>query len=151
MGWGSVKKTVSSVMNPDPVPVLPLDPGSGMGKKIKIRIRYEHPGPDNISESLKTFCGLEILKFFYPRSGMGKKRIRDKQPGSATLEKTYPGSGSSKQKTPVNTAFVIYFFQSCSCEIIWVFCFSFLSPASSPFAATNDLFRPTPQIFISAT
>ncbi len=51
--------------------------------------------PDHISESLETIFGVKILKFFDgdPGSGMEKIgsrmekiRIRDKHPGSATLQ-----------------------------------------------------------------
>ncbi len=55
--------------------------------------------PDHISESLETiFLGVKIFKFFDvdpgwksldPGSGMGKNRIRDKHPGSATLPSLY--------------------------------------------------------------
>jgi hypothetical protein len=43
--------------------------------------------PDHISESLETIC--LILQFFDadPGSGMEKIQIRDKHPGSATLQK----------------------------------------------------------------
>ncbi len=66
------------------------DPGMG-----------ERNNPDLIFESLETiFWGFKILKFFYadpesgmkknsdPGPGMEKIRIRDKQPGSATLDTT---------------------------------------------------------------
>jgi hypothetical protein len=54
-----------------------------MGKKNRIRIR-EMNKKDHISKSLET-----ILKFFdaYSGSGMEKIEIRDKHPGSATLNK----------------------------------------------------------------
>jgi hypothetical protein len=64
-----------------------LTSGSGMGKN-------QDPGsgmnnPDHISESLKTFFWVKILKFFDadPGSGMDRIQIRDKHPGSATLVK----------------------------------------------------------------
>jgi hypothetical protein len=53
--------------------------------------------PDHFSENLETIFWVKILKLFdvdpdpgyvglfYPRSGMGKIRIRDKHPGSAPL------------------------------------------------------------------
>jgi hypothetical protein len=43
--------------------------------------------PDHISESIETIFWFKILKFFDadPGSGMGKIRILDKHPGSATL------------------------------------------------------------------
>jgi hypothetical protein len=43
--------------------------------------------PDHISESLETFFGVKILKFFDADPGCNKFRsgIRDKHPGSATL------------------------------------------------------------------
>jgi hypothetical protein len=44
--------------------------------------------PDHISESLETIFWVKILKFFDadPGSGMEKIRIRDKHPGSTTLD-----------------------------------------------------------------
>ncbi len=46
--------------------------------------------PDHISQSLKTIFWVIILTFFDadPESGMEKIRIRDKHPGSATLDCT---------------------------------------------------------------
>jgi hypothetical protein len=47
--------------------------------------------PDHISESLKNFFGVKILKFFDVDPGSGipeKSRNRDKHPGSATLRQT---------------------------------------------------------------
>jgi hypothetical protein len=71
------------------VPFWPLDliwdgkkSGSGSGKN----------NPDHISVSLETIFWVEMLKFFDADpgwkkfgSGMEKFRIRDKNPGSATL------------------------------------------------------------------
>jgi hypothetical protein len=47
----------------------------------------EMNNPDHISESLETIFWVKILKFFDadPGTGMEKIRIRDKNPGSATL------------------------------------------------------------------
>ena len=68
----------------DWVPFWPLDPGSGMGES-------QHPDPGS---GMNNLVGVKILKFFNedPGSGMetvrirdGKSRIRDKNPGSATL------------------------------------------------------------------
>jgi hypothetical protein len=79
-----------------------LTPGSGTGKKSRsgcgIRNRDEHPG--SYFRELRKIFGLNILKFFDadpdpgfgifltlgPGSGTEKIRIRDKHPGSATLE-----------------------------------------------------------------
>jgi hypothetical protein len=46
--------------------------------------------PDDIFESLETIFWVKIFKFFDadPESGKEKIRIRDKQPGSATLTVT---------------------------------------------------------------
>jgi hypothetical protein len=41
---------------------------------------------DHISESLETFFWVKILKFFDADPGWEKIRIRDKHPGSATLQ-----------------------------------------------------------------
>jgi hypothetical protein len=48
--------------------------------------------PDHISESLETIFWVKILKFFDadPGSGMEKTWIRDKHPGSATLQEENP-------------------------------------------------------------
>jgi hypothetical protein len=67
--------------------------------------------PDHIFESLETFFLVKILKFFDadlrsgilkgdssdPGSGMEKSRIRDKHPGSATLDlrRTVQGRGKT--------------------------------------------------------
>jgi hypothetical protein len=63
-----------------------------MGKK-KIISGSGMNNPDHNSESLKNYFWDKILKFFDADpgwkkfgSGMGKSRIRDKHPGSATLE-----------------------------------------------------------------
>jgi hypothetical protein len=93
----------ASVADPvrDPVPFRSLDPGW-----VKNQDPYPGSGmniPDHISESLKQFFGLKILKFFDadPDLGSGirnlfdtgsgiqdgKIRIRDKHPGSATQRK----------------------------------------------------------------
>jgi hypothetical protein len=63
----------------DPGPFLPLDPRSGMGKKSKsgpVILQFfdadQDPGSGNL---------------FGPESGMEKIRIRNKHPGSATLDK----------------------------------------------------------------
>ncbi len=69
----------------DPVPFLPLDPGSGMGKN-----QDPEPGmfiPDNISESLETIFGLNILQFF----------DADPDPGSGIFLTLDPGWKNSDQ------------------------------------------------------
>ncbi len=75
----------------DPGPFLPLDPGSGMGKS-------QHPDPGYFLELRNHFFGLKYLNSLmrirdgdssYPGSGMEKSRIRDKHPGSATLQKSH--------------------------------------------------------------
>jgi hypothetical protein len=69
----------------DPVPFWPMDPGTGIrdGQKIKIRIRDSDPDEHRI---LKFFLmRIRIWNSFWPGSGTGKIRIRDKHPGSATL------------------------------------------------------------------
>ncbi len=78
----------SSVANPDPGSVAFLTPGSGMGKKSGSGSGMNNP--DHISESLETMFWIKILKFFdaNPVSRMEKMRIRNKHPGSATLERS---------------------------------------------------------------
>jgi hypothetical protein len=71
-----------------------LTPGSGIrdGRKIKIRIRDGHP--ESYFRKLRTnFCLVKILRFFDVDADPGSENlfepgsgIRDKQPGSATLE-----------------------------------------------------------------
>jgi hypothetical protein len=67
-----------------------------MGKKSGSGSGMNHL--DHISESLETIFWVKILKFFDadpgwknldPGSEMGKNRIRDKHPGSATLSSLY--------------------------------------------------------------
>jgi hypothetical protein len=78
-------------------------PGSGMNKA------------DHISESLKKlFFGLKYLKFFDVDpgwekfgSGMGKSRIQDKHPGSATL---VTRSGYNCTTTPGGVSRVFHIF-----------------------------------------
>jgi hypothetical protein len=77
-----------------------MDPGYGMVKNSDPISGIRHNISDHVSESLVTSFWLKILKFFLnwvfsipdPGSGMEKSRsgmeiiIRDKHPGSATLE-----------------------------------------------------------------
>jgi hypothetical protein len=80
MGPGNLN--CNSVANPDPESDAFLTgPGSGMSKKSGSGSGMNRP--DHISKSLETILWVKILKFF--GSGMGKIWIRDKHPGSATL------------------------------------------------------------------
>jgi hypothetical protein len=91
----------TSVVDPDPGLGAFLTPGSGMGRKSASGsgIRDEQPGSYflELRNNFVVFFGVKILKFFDedPGSGMetvrirdGKRRIRDKYPGSATLRPT---------------------------------------------------------------
>jgi hypothetical protein len=97
------------------ISVADPDPGSGIGclfdpwirdpgwEKVSIRIRDEQPGSYflELRNHFFSFFGVKILKFFDedPGSGMEtvrirdpgwkkvESRIRDKHPGSATLQK----------------------------------------------------------------
>jgi hypothetical protein len=85
-----------------------MTPGSWTGKNS--RSGSELNIPDHISESLKTIFRvktLQFFKFFYadagtlePGSGMEKIRIRDKHPGSATLNSHLDSNLGNKQKNP---------------------------------------------------
>ncbi len=73
----------------DPVPFWPRDPG---WKKIKTRILDEHPGSyfwelrnNFLGWKYLILCGIRDPESFWPIRD-GKIRIRDKHPGSATLD-----------------------------------------------------------------
>jgi hypothetical protein len=59
------------------------DPGSGIGKTSRSGSGMNIPY--HISESLATFFWVKILEFFEADPD-GKIKVRDKHPGSATLE-----------------------------------------------------------------
>ncbi len=97
-----------SVVDPDPGSGAFFTPGSGMGKKWGSGSGMNNL--DHIPESLETIFWVKTLKFLWCESemekirirdgknsdpgwkkfwsGMEKIRIRDKHPGSATLEKS---------------------------------------------------------------
>jgi hypothetical protein len=86
-GWSQFKRQrKNSVADPDPGSGACLTPGPGMVKKSGFG--SEMNNPDHIFESLETIFWVKILKFFDADSGTGmeKIRIRDKNPGSATLQ-----------------------------------------------------------------
>jgi hypothetical protein len=60
---------ICSVADPDPGSNAFLTPGSGMGKKSGSGSGMNNP--DHISESLKHFFGVKILKFFDADAGSG--------------------------------------------------------------------------------
>ena len=76
--------SVVQIQIQDLVPFWPLDPGSGIGKKSGSGSGKNNP--DHISESIKTFFGVKILKFFdldtgLEKFGSGIEKSRIREPG----------------------------------------------------------------------